>query len=94
MHAILQEVPYNFFHYLMKDLTSNLWSSRPFLVYPHFMLRVITRQLGFGSVTSWYPRSEMVLQESVRNSLLVPSANNTGLVTHLCLFAKLIFGVY
>ncbi|MFS7995197.1 hypothetical protein Hanom_Chr12g01115221 [Helianthus anomalus] len=41
VHAIVQDVPYNFSHYLMKDLTSNLWSSRPFLVYPRFMMRVI-----------------------------------------------------
>ncbi|MFS8016572.1 hypothetical protein Hanom_Chr15g01370181 [Helianthus anomalus] len=42
VHAMVQEVPYNFSHYLMKDLTSNLWSNRSFLVYPCFLIRVIT----------------------------------------------------
>ncbi|MFS7968202.1 hypothetical protein Hanom_Chr09g00794711 [Helianthus anomalus] len=93
VHAIVQEVPYNFSQYLMKDLASNLWSSRPFLVYPRFMMRVITRQLEFGCIPARYPRAEVVLQENIRNSLLVPTANNTGLVTHIVLCAELIFGV-
>ncbi|MFS7955833.1 hypothetical protein Hanom_Chr07g00647331 [Helianthus anomalus] len=61
VHAIVQEIPYNFSHYLAKDLTSNLWSSKPFLLYPRFMMKVITRQVGFGGVLAWYPRAEMVL---------------------------------
>ncbi|MFS7963214.1 hypothetical protein Hanom_Chr08g00735431 [Helianthus anomalus] len=93
VHGVVQEVPYNFSHYLMKDITSNMWSSKPFLVYPRFMIREITRQLGFGDFLAWYPRAYMVLQESSRNSFLVPTANNMGLVTHLWLFAELIFGV-
>ncbi|MFS7929710.1 hypothetical protein Hanom_Chr04g00335731 [Helianthus anomalus] len=92
VHAIVQVVPHNFSHYLMKDLTSNLSSSRPFLVYPRFMMRVITRQLEFGGIPTWYPRAKVVLQQNIRNTLLVPTANNTGLVTHLWLFAKLIYG--
>ncbi|MFS8021341.1 hypothetical protein Hanom_Chr16g01426281 [Helianthus anomalus] len=92
VHAIVQEVSYNYSHYQMKDHTSNLWSSRPFLVYPRFMMRVITRQLGFRGIPAWYPKAKVVLQQNIRNTLLVPPSNNTGLVTHLWLFVELIFG--
>ncbi|MFS8016880.1 hypothetical protein Hanom_Chr15g01373711 [Helianthus anomalus] len=81
VHSIVQEVPYNFSRYLMKEFTSNLWSSRPFLVYPHFLMSVSTHQLGFGGVPIWYPRAEMLLQERFYNTLLVPTGNNTRLVT-------------
>ncbi|MFS7918302.1 hypothetical protein Hanom_Chr03g00199381 [Helianthus anomalus] len=55
MHAIVQEVPYISSHYLVKYFTSNLWSSRAFLVYPRFRMRVITHQLGFGGVPICIP---------------------------------------
>ncbi|MFS7954555.1 hypothetical protein Hanom_Chr07g00631891 [Helianthus anomalus] len=92
VHAIVQDVPCNFSHYLMKDLTSNMWSSKPFLVYPRFMMRVITSQLGFGGIPARYPRAEVVLKQNIRSILLVPTTNNTGLETHLWLFAELIYG--
>ncbi|MFS7907202.1 hypothetical protein Hanom_Chr01g00068531 [Helianthus anomalus] len=57
IHALVQDIPYNFSHYLMKDITNNMWSSRPFLVYPRFLMRKITSQLGFGSIPAWYPRA-------------------------------------
>ncbi|MFS8000760.1 hypothetical protein Hanom_Chr12g01182211 [Helianthus anomalus] len=67
----------------MKDLTSNLWFSRPFLVYPRFMMRVITRHLEFGGILAWYPRAKVIIQKNIRNTLRVPTSNYTGLVTHL-----------
>ncbi|MFS8033177.1 hypothetical protein Hanom_Chr17g01566461 [Helianthus anomalus] len=73
MHVIVQEVPYNFSYYLTRDFVSNLWSSRPFLVYPRFLMRVITHQLDFGEVSVWYPRAEMLLKENFHNAHLVPT---------------------
>ncbi|MFS7953692.1 hypothetical protein Hanom_Chr07g00621631 [Helianthus anomalus] len=50
VHALVHDVPYNFSHYLMRNFVSNLYSSRPFLVYPRFLMRVITNQLDFEGV--------------------------------------------
>ncbi|MFS7954126.1 hypothetical protein Hanom_Chr07g00626641 [Helianthus anomalus] len=91
VHAIVEEVPYNCSHYIMGDFVSNFWSSRPFLVYPRFLMRLITHRLDFGGVPVWYPRAEMLLKENFHNAHLVPTVNDTGLVTHLWVFAKLIF---
>ncbi|MFS7987914.1 hypothetical protein Hanom_Chr11g01028391 [Helianthus anomalus] len=71
VHAILQEVPCNFSHYLMRDFVSNLWSSRPFLVYPCFLMRVITHKLDFRGIPVWYPRAKMLLQENFHNAHLL-----------------------
>ncbi|MFS8002191.1 hypothetical protein Hanom_Chr13g01199181 [Helianthus anomalus] len=92
IHALVQDIPYNFSHYLMKDITSNMWSGRPFVVYPRFMMRVITSQLGFGGIPAWFPRAEVVLQQSIKHTMLIPSAHNTGLETHLWLFTQIIYG--
>ncbi|MFS7987951.1 hypothetical protein Hanom_Chr11g01028811 [Helianthus anomalus] len=91
---MVQDVPYNFSHYLIRDFVRNLWSSRPFLVYRHFLMRVITHQLDFGGVPVWYPRAEMIFQENFHNAHLVPTSNHTGLETHLWAFIEIIFNVY
>ncbi|MFS7912108.1 hypothetical protein Hanom_Chr02g00125981 [Helianthus anomalus] len=41
--TIVQDVPYNLSHYLMRDFVSNWYSSKPFLVHPRFLMRVITQ---------------------------------------------------
>ncbi|MFS8019405.1 hypothetical protein Hanom_Chr15g01403401 [Helianthus anomalus] len=76
----------------MKDITSNLWSGMPFLVYPHFMMRLITSQLGFGGAPAWYHSAEVVLQQSIRHTMLIPTSRNTSLETHLWLFTRIIYG--
>ncbi|MFS8020162.1 hypothetical protein Hanom_Chr15g01412261 [Helianthus anomalus] len=42
VRALILDIPYNFSYYLMKDVASNMWSGRPFLIYPRFLMRIIT----------------------------------------------------
>ncbi|MFS7968589.1 hypothetical protein Hanom_Chr09g00799351 [Helianthus anomalus] len=92
IHALVQDIPYNFSHYIMKDFASNLWSGRPFLVYPHFLMRIITSQLDFGGVPAGFPRAEMRLQQNMNLNMLIPTDQNSGMVTALWLFLELIYG--
>ncbi|MFS7917875.1 hypothetical protein Hanom_Chr03g00194311 [Helianthus anomalus] len=57
VHAVVQEKSYNFSMFLMRDLESNMHTRQPFLIYPRFVTKLITRELNFGGVTSWYPRA-------------------------------------
>ncbi|MFS8019136.1 hypothetical protein Hanom_Chr15g01400291 [Helianthus anomalus] len=57
VHAVVQDKPYNFSKFLMRDLEANMHTHKPFLIYPHFVMKVITSQLDFGGVTNWYPRA-------------------------------------
>ncbi|MFS7945437.1 hypothetical protein Hanom_Chr06g00524311 [Helianthus anomalus] len=57
VHAVVQEKPYNFSKFLMRDLESNMHTRQPFLIYPRFVTKVITSQLDFGCVRSWYLRA-------------------------------------
>ncbi|MFS7949521.1 hypothetical protein Hanom_Chr06g00572551 [Helianthus anomalus] len=92
IHELVQDTPYNFSHYIMKDLASNLWSGRPFLVYPRFLMRIITSQLDFGGVPAGYPRVEIRLQQNMNLNMLIPTDQNTGLVTILWLFLEIFYG--
>ncbi|MFS7906030.1 hypothetical protein Hanom_Chr01g00054591 [Helianthus anomalus] len=42
VRALVLDTPYNFSYYLIKDFASNMWSGRPFLIYPCFLMRIIT----------------------------------------------------
>ncbi|MFS8007983.1 hypothetical protein Hanom_Chr14g01267381 [Helianthus anomalus] len=68
VHTLVHGVPYKFSHFLMRDFVCNIYSSRPFLIYPRFLMKVITSQLDFGGLPVWYPRAEMVLQENFQCS--------------------------
>ncbi|MFS7908780.1 hypothetical protein Hanom_Chr01g00087101 [Helianthus anomalus] len=92
IHALVQDVPYNFFHYLMKDFASNLWSDMPFLVYPRLLVRIITSQLDFGGISVWFPIVEVILQQNIRLNMLIPTEHNTGLETLLWLLHEIIYG--
>ncbi|MFS7985237.1 hypothetical protein Hanom_Chr11g00996151 [Helianthus anomalus] len=91
LHAIVQEKPYNFSKFLLRDLEANLHTRQPFLIYPHFVTKVITKQLGFRGVSSWYPRAQVVLQENTHVPSLVPSNNHSGHENFLWLYVK---GIY
>ncbi|MFS7986141.1 hypothetical protein Hanom_Chr11g01006921 [Helianthus anomalus] len=54
VHAVVQEKPYIFSKFIMRDLESNMHTRQPFLIYPRFVNKVITKQLDFEGVTSWY----------------------------------------
>ncbi|MFS7997946.1 hypothetical protein Hanom_Chr12g01147961 [Helianthus anomalus] len=43
VHAVVQEKPYKFSMFLMRDLESNMHTRQPFLIYPRFGTKVITR---------------------------------------------------
>ncbi|MFS7888282.1 hypothetical protein Hanom_Chr00s000001g01593111 [Helianthus anomalus] len=89
----LYRIPLKISHYIMKDLASNLWSGRPFLVYPCFLIWVIISQLGFGGVPAGFPRAEMRLQQNMNLNMLIPTDQNSGLVTALWLFIEILYGV-
>ncbi|MFS7962416.1 hypothetical protein Hanom_Chr08g00726371 [Helianthus anomalus] len=91
VHAVVQEKPYNFYKFLMRDLESNMHTRQPFLIYPRFVTKVITRQPDFGRVRSWYPSAQMALQENMNVPSLVPSPNHSGHTTYLWLYVK---GIY
>ncbi|MFS7963031.1 hypothetical protein Hanom_Chr08g00733391 [Helianthus anomalus] len=69
-----------------------MWYGRPFLIYPRFLMRIITSQLGFGGVPTGYPRAEMRLQQNMNLSVLIPTNQNSGLVTNLWLLLKMDHG--
>ncbi|MFS7945388.1 hypothetical protein Hanom_Chr06g00523721 [Helianthus anomalus] len=50
VHAIVHDVPYNYSHYLMRYFIGNIDSSRPFLMYPRLLMKVISSKLDFGGV--------------------------------------------
>ncbi|KAF5779212.1 hypothetical protein HanRHA438_Chr12g0568091 [Helianthus annuus] len=93
VHAVVQEKPYNYSKFLMRDLEANIHDRQPFLIYPRFVTKVITSQLDFGGVRSWYPRAELALQENIRDATLVPSTNHTGRITSLWLYVKCMYNV-
>ncbi|MFS7955698.1 hypothetical protein Hanom_Chr07g00645681 [Helianthus anomalus] len=80
-----------YMHLYRTSLISNIWSCRPFLVYPRFTMRVINSQLGFGGIPALYPIADVVLQQSIKHTMLIPTDHNTGLETHLCLFHHIIY---
>ncbi|MFS7937165.1 hypothetical protein Hanom_Chr05g00424391 [Helianthus anomalus] len=65
-----------------------MWSGRIILIYPRFLIRIITSQLGFGGVPVGYPRAEMRLQQNMNLNMLIPTNPNTGLVTDLWLLLE------
>ncbi|MFS7929233.1 hypothetical protein Hanom_Chr04g00330071 [Helianthus anomalus] len=93
IHAVVQEKTYNFSRFLMRDLEANIHDRQPFLIYPRFVTKVITRQLDFGGVRSRYPRAELALQENISDPTLVPSTNHTGRITPLWLYVKCMYNV-
>ncbi|MFS7890670.1 hypothetical protein Hanom_Chr00s000117g01622571 [Helianthus anomalus] len=52
VYAVVQEKPYNFSKFLMRDMEANLHHRQPFRFYPRFVTKVITSQLDFGGVRS------------------------------------------
>ena len=92
-HAIVQEKPYNYAKFLMRDLEGNVHDRNPFLIYPRFVTKVITSQLDFGGVRSCYTRAELALQENLRVASLVPSTFHTGRITSLWLYVKCMYNV-
>ncbi|MFS7947845.1 hypothetical protein Hanom_Chr06g00552961 [Helianthus anomalus] len=91
IHAVVLEKPYNFPKFLLRDLEANIHDRQPFLIYPRFVTKVITRQLDFRGVRSWYPRDELTLQENISDPTLVPSTNHTGQITPLWLYVKCMY---
>ena len=57
VHAVVQEKPYNYAKFLMRDLVANVHDRQPFLIYPRFVTKVITSQLDFVGVRSCYPKT-------------------------------------
>ncbi|MFS7947826.1 hypothetical protein Hanom_Chr06g00552751 [Helianthus anomalus] len=92
IRALVLDTPYNFSYYLIKDFASNMWYGRLFLVYPRFLMRIITSQLGFGGVPAGYPRAEMRLQQNMNLNMLIPTNQNSGLVTDLWLLLEMDHG--
>ncbi|MFS8017596.1 hypothetical protein Hanom_Chr15g01382271 [Helianthus anomalus] len=92
VRALILDTPYNFSYYLIKDFASNLWSGKPFLVYPRFLIRIITSQLGFGGVPTGFPRAEMRLQQNMNLNMLIPTNQNSGLMTERWLLFEMIHG--
>ncbi|MFS7997103.1 hypothetical protein Hanom_Chr12g01137801 [Helianthus anomalus] len=92
VQALILDTPYNFSYYIMKDIASNMWSGKPFLVYPRFLMRVITSQLGFRGVPAGFPRAEMRLQQNMNLNMLIPTDQNSSLVTELWLLFEIIHG--
>ncbi|MFS8024395.1 hypothetical protein Hanom_Chr16g01462731 [Helianthus anomalus] len=92
-HAVVQEKPYNYSKFLMRDLEANIHNRQPFLIYPRFVTKVITSQLDFGGERSWYPRAELALQENISDPTLVPSTNHSGHITYLWLYVKCMYNV-
>ncbi|MFS7987417.1 hypothetical protein Hanom_Chr11g01022431 [Helianthus anomalus] len=86
VHAVVQEKPYNFSKFLMRDLEANMYTRQPFLIYPRFVTKVITIQLNFGGVPNLYPRAQFVLQEDLNVPSLVPTQNHTGHITYLWVY--------
>ncbi|MFS8034246.1 hypothetical protein Hanom_Chr17g01578921 [Helianthus anomalus] len=92
VRAPICDIPYNFSYYLMKDFASNMWSGRPFLIYPRFLMRIITSQLGFGGVPAGYLSTEMRLQQKMNLGMLRPTDQNSGLVTDLWVLLEMDHG--
>ena len=86
------KVPYNFSYYLMRDFASNMWSSRPFLMYPRFLMKIITSQLDFGGIPAGYQRAELILQQNTSIALLRPTNKNFGLVTEQWVLLEIEYG--
>ncbi|MFS7891131.1 hypothetical protein Hanom_Chr00s000238g01630071 [Helianthus anomalus] len=91
VHAVVQETPYKFSKYLMRDLEANMHNHQPYLIYPRFVMKVITSQLGFGGVPIWYRRAQVILQEDMNIASLVPTNQPTGRTTYLWNFSTIFF---
>ncbi|MFS7930754.1 hypothetical protein Hanom_Chr04g00347991 [Helianthus anomalus] len=78
VRALVLDTPYNFSYYLIKDFASNRWSG--------------TSQLVFGGVPVGYPKAEMRLQQNMNLSVLIPTNQNSGLVTDLWLLLEMDHG--
>ncbi|MFS7947197.1 hypothetical protein Hanom_Chr06g00545281 [Helianthus anomalus] len=92
VRALILDIPYNFSYYLMKDFASNMWSGRPFLIYPRFLMRIITSQLGFGGVPAGYLIAEMRLQQNMNLSVPRTTDQNSSLVTDLWVLLEMDHG--
>ncbi|MFS7976994.1 hypothetical protein Hanom_Chr10g00898911 [Helianthus anomalus] len=92
IRALILDTPYNFSYYLIKDFASNMWSGMPFLIYPCFLMRIITSQLGFGGVPVGYAIAEMRLQQNMNLTMLKPTNHHTGLVTELWVLLEMEHG--
>ncbi|MFS7917910.1 hypothetical protein Hanom_Chr03g00194751 [Helianthus anomalus] len=64
VHAVVQETPYNFSKYLIRDLEANIHNDQPYLIYPRLVLKVITNQWalevcqsGFQGPKSFYKKT-------------------------------------
>ncbi|MFS8021463.1 hypothetical protein Hanom_Chr16g01427671 [Helianthus anomalus] len=91
VHSVVQETPYNFSKYLMRDLEANMHNNQPYLIYPRFVMKVITSQLGFGGVPVWYPRAQVIRQEDMNIASSVPTNQHNGRTTYLWIFATIFF---
>ncbi|MFS8007937.1 hypothetical protein Hanom_Chr14g01266871 [Helianthus anomalus] len=91
VHAVVQDKPYNFFKFLMRDLEANMRTHQAFLIYPRFVMKVITSQLGFGGVTNWYQRAQLALLENLNVPSLVPTNQHTGHITYMWVYATLVY---
>ena len=76
----------------MRDFASNMWSSRPFLMYTRFLMKIITSQLDFGGIPAGYQRAELVLQQNASIALLRPTNKNFGLVTKQWVLLEIEYG--
>ncbi|MFS7927838.1 hypothetical protein Hanom_Chr04g00313861 [Helianthus anomalus] len=92
IRALVLGTTYNFSYYLIRDFASNMWSGRPFLIYPRFLMKIITSQLDFGGVPASFSRAEMRLQENMNLSMLIPTNQNSGLITDLLLLVEMEHG--
>ncbi|MFS8018165.1 hypothetical protein Hanom_Chr15g01388921 [Helianthus anomalus] len=92
IRSLVLDTPYSFSYYLIKDFASNMWSGRPFLIYPCFLMWKITSHLGFGGVPIGYPIAELRLQQNMNLNMLIPTNQNNGLVTDLWLLLEMDHG--
>ncbi|MFS8033167.1 hypothetical protein Hanom_Chr17g01566321 [Helianthus anomalus] len=67
-------------------------SHRPFLIYPHFLMRILTSQLGFRGVLAGYLRAEMRLQQNMNLSMLRPTDQNSSVMTDLWVLLEMEHG--
>ncbi|MFS8007310.1 hypothetical protein Hanom_Chr14g01259511 [Helianthus anomalus] len=61
-------------------------------MYPCFLMKIITSQLGFGGVPAGYLRAEMSLNQNMNISLLRPTNQNSGLITDLWVLLEIEHG--
>ncbi|MFS7938061.1 hypothetical protein Hanom_Chr05g00435031 [Helianthus anomalus] len=44
IHAVVQEKPYNYSKFLMRDLEANIHDCQPFLIYPRFVTKLALQE--------------------------------------------------